>query len=300
MTRRDLQIGRARATQRPWDLGKDFEQSAVLAEIVPASDIGHPRSGRIELRVNGETKQASDLSLLIHGVPEWSLTSRPFYHLQPGDLDLHGHAGGRRTGEAGRRDRRLNRRLSAPSRSGLARRSDVKEEQMLEGCVPWPADFARRYVEAGLWEGITVAEMVERTARRQPQKIAVVYGDTRMTLRRADSVGQEPSRADCCGLGLQPQDRAVVQLPNSPEFVSPLPRAELHRCHSGDGAARPSPRRDPAFRPVLRRRRVLRCRPRRRLRLSADGRRDRRRVPIPATRRRRWRSRSGTRRRSRR
>ena len=42
---------------------------------------------------------------------------------------------------------------------------------MLKGCVPWPDDFARRYVEAGLWEGITVAEMVERTARRQPQKV---------------------------------------------------------------------------------------------------------------------------------
>ena len=48
---------------------------------------------------------------------------------------------------------------------------------MLKGCVPWPAEFARRYVEAGLWEGITVAEMVERTARRHPQKVAVVHGE---------------------------------------------------------------------------------------------------------------------------
>ena len=48
---------------------------------------------------------------------------------------------------------------------------------MLKGCVPWPEEFARRYIEAGLWEGITVAEMVERTARRQPQKVAVVHGD---------------------------------------------------------------------------------------------------------------------------
>ena len=41
---------------------------------------------------------------------------------------------------------------------------------MLKGCVPWPAEFAHRYVEAGLWEGITVAEMVERTARRLPRQ----------------------------------------------------------------------------------------------------------------------------------
>ena len=90
---------------------------------------------------------------------------------------------------------------------------------MLQGCVPWPAEFARRYVEAGLWEGITVAEMVERTARRQPQKIAVVHGDTRITyeelIRSAKGLASELVR-----LGLQPQDRAVVQLPNCPEFVS--------------------------------------------------------------------------------
>ena len=41
MTRRDLQSA-AREQRRPWDLGKDVEQSAVLAEIVPASEIGHP------------------------------------------------------------------------------------------------------------------------------------------------------------------------------------------------------------------------------------------------------------------
>jgi non-ribosomal peptide synthetase component E (peptide arylation enzyme) len=46
---------------------------------------------------------------------------------------------------------------------------------MLEGCVPWPAEFARRYVEAGLWEGITVAEMVERSARRQPQNELIAH-----------------------------------------------------------------------------------------------------------------------------
>ena len=90
---------------------------------------------------------------------------------------------------------------------------------MLKGCVPWPPEFARRYVEAGLWEGITVAEMVERTARRQPQKIAVVHGDTRISydelIRSAKGLASELVR-----LGLQPQDRAVVQLPNCPEFVS--------------------------------------------------------------------------------
>jgi fumarylpyruvate hydrolase len=85
MTRRDLQFA-AREQRRPWDLGKDFEQSAVLAEIVPAQEIGHPRKGRIELRVNDETWQSSDLSLLIHGVAEVVTHLSTFYHLRPGDL----------------------------------------------------------------------------------------------------------------------------------------------------------------------------------------------------------------------
>ena len=89
MTRRDLQLV-AREQKRPWDLGKDVEQSAVLAAVAPAADIGHPREGRIELLVNGEVKQQSDLSLLIHSVPEIVAHLSTFYHLQPGDVIFTG------------------------------------------------------------------------------------------------------------------------------------------------------------------------------------------------------------------
>jgi fumarylpyruvate hydrolase len=85
MTRRDLQSA-AKEKQRPWDIGKDVEQSAVLGEIAPAAEIGHPTGGRIELRVNGQTRQSSDLSDLIHGVPAVLAHLSQFYHLQPGDL----------------------------------------------------------------------------------------------------------------------------------------------------------------------------------------------------------------------
>ena len=85
MTRRDLQL-QAREKQRPWDLGKDFEESAVLSEIVPAADIGHPARGKIELKVNGTIKQSSDLDLLIHPVAALVAHLSRYYHLQPGDL----------------------------------------------------------------------------------------------------------------------------------------------------------------------------------------------------------------------
>lgn len=85
MTRRDLQNA-AKAIGRPWDFGKDFESAAVMSELVPASAIGHPGKGRIELSVNGQLKQEGDLSDLIWSVPEVVANLSQYYHLQPGDL----------------------------------------------------------------------------------------------------------------------------------------------------------------------------------------------------------------------
>jgi len=89
MTRRDLQFA-AREQRRSWDLGKDFEQSAVMSEVVPAAEIGHPNSGHIELRLNGQTKQSSDISQLIHGVPEVIAHLSNYYHLDAGDVIFTG------------------------------------------------------------------------------------------------------------------------------------------------------------------------------------------------------------------
>lgn len=89
MTRRDLQTA-AREQRRPWDLGKDFEESAVISEIVPATVIGHPGAGLIALDVNGETRQSSDLSLLIHGVADLLAHLSDYYHLTPGDVIFTG------------------------------------------------------------------------------------------------------------------------------------------------------------------------------------------------------------------
>ena len=85
MTRRDLQLS-AREQRRPWDLGKDFEQSAVLSDIVPASEIGHPKTGPLELKVNDEVRQRADLSQLIHDVAGIVSHLSGFYQLEPGDL----------------------------------------------------------------------------------------------------------------------------------------------------------------------------------------------------------------------
>lgn len=85
MTRRDLQLV-ARDQGRPWDLGKDFEKSAICSAIVPQGGLGILTSGAIALQVNGETKQSADLSQLIWNIPELLADLSQFYHLQPGDL----------------------------------------------------------------------------------------------------------------------------------------------------------------------------------------------------------------------
>ncbi|MEY4879843.1 MAG: hypothetical protein RJB62_1312 [Pseudomonadota bacterium] len=69
MTRRDLQIA-SRSIERPWEIGKSFEQSAPCAAITPVEQSGHLSNGHIYLSVNGEMRQDADLDLLIWNVPE--------------------------------------------------------------------------------------------------------------------------------------------------------------------------------------------------------------------------------------
>jgi fumarylpyruvate hydrolase len=85
MTRRDLQF-KARDKGRPWDLGKNFEDSAVISEIVPAAQTGYIASGDIRLSVNDDLRQQGDISELIWNVSELIADLSKYYHLQPGDL----------------------------------------------------------------------------------------------------------------------------------------------------------------------------------------------------------------------
>jgi len=87
MTRRDLQIA-ARKAGRPWDMGKAFDQSAPCGDIRPASD--PLTEGAISLTVNGETRQASDISLLIWSVAEVIADLSTYVELAPGDLIFTG------------------------------------------------------------------------------------------------------------------------------------------------------------------------------------------------------------------
>lgn len=93
MTRRDLQLA-ARAKQRPWDLGKDVEDSAVFAPLTKAAEFGELGEQRIHLEVNAEVKQDAHLKDLIHNVYEIVADLSKYYHLVPGDVIMTGTPAG--------------------------------------------------------------------------------------------------------------------------------------------------------------------------------------------------------------
>ena len=88
MTRRDIQA-EAKKMGRPWDMAKGFDHSAPISDLVPAAGVD-PAHGAIQLKVNGEVRQISDLSKLIWSVPEVIAYLSRLVELAPGDLIFTG------------------------------------------------------------------------------------------------------------------------------------------------------------------------------------------------------------------
>jgi len=93
MTRRDLQ-NRAKEMGRPWDMGKGFDRSAPMSAIRPVAGIGHPATGAIWLRINGELRQEGDLAQQIWKVPETIACLSTLVELRGGDLIMTGTPAG--------------------------------------------------------------------------------------------------------------------------------------------------------------------------------------------------------------
>src|SRR5258708_1548051 len=85
MTRRDLQRQMG-DEKKPWEVGKSFDHAAVVSHLHPASKVGHFTKGAIWLKVNGATKQSSDLSSMTWNVAEQDANLSTFYELFPGDI----------------------------------------------------------------------------------------------------------------------------------------------------------------------------------------------------------------------
>jgi 2-keto-4-pentenoate hydratase/2-oxohepta-3-ene-1,7-dioic acid hydratase in catechol pathway len=93
LTRRDLQAA-AKAKGLPWDIGKAFDESAPVGELVRREEIGELAPRTLSLQVNCEVRQRSKLDQLIWDVPEILHELSKLYALRAGDLVFMGTPAG--------------------------------------------------------------------------------------------------------------------------------------------------------------------------------------------------------------
>ena len=93
MTRRDLQLI-ARDKGRPWDMGKNFSQAAVMGPITSKEAAGDLAGKILRLKVNGTIAQETDLELLIWSCAEIISELSHYDDLMPGDLIYTGTPAG--------------------------------------------------------------------------------------------------------------------------------------------------------------------------------------------------------------
>src|SRR5438477_5011610 len=89
---------------------------------------------------------------------------------------------------------------------------------MLEGVVPFPPDFARRYREKGYWQDRSLAEEFAAVFDRFKQPIFLVDKNREYTYGEIDRLTDNLA-LNLLELGLEPLDRVVPTLPNIAEFV---------------------------------------------------------------------------------
>lgn len=88
-TRRDIQAA-AKETRRPWDMGKGFDGSAVVGEMVAFDAQTLPQNGPITLTVNGTERQRGDLGDMIWSTAEVIAELSTYLSLKAGDLIFTG------------------------------------------------------------------------------------------------------------------------------------------------------------------------------------------------------------------
>ena len=88
---------------------------------------------------------------------------------------------------------------------------------MLEGFVPFPAEFKEKYRDKGYWVDKPLREEFAERFKTYSNKIAIIDGDTELSYFDLDALSTNLA-LNLLDLGLKPLDRIVPQLPNIKEF----------------------------------------------------------------------------------
>lgn len=93
LTRRDLQMDAIKVGM-PWDWGKAFDRSAVCGPIHRVEEVGHVLQARLQLAVNGELRQDTDVADMTWSVPKILSLLSQAVRFEPGDLVYTGTPAG--------------------------------------------------------------------------------------------------------------------------------------------------------------------------------------------------------------
>ena len=90
---------------------------------------------------------------------------------------------------------------------------------MLEGCTPFPSEFAERYIREGVWRAETIPQAIVNAGRRRPDAIALVDSTRSITFSQLlDEAGRLAALLD--REGIVRGDRVVIQVPNCIDFAT--------------------------------------------------------------------------------
>jgi 2,3-dihydroxybenzoate-AMP ligase len=88
----------------------------------------------------------------------------------------------------------------------------------MDGVVPFPAEFAQRYRDKGYWDNRPLKVVFKEWCDRYRDQVALCDAQRQVTFHELDTRSTNLA-LNLLELGIAPQDRLVVQLPNVIEFV---------------------------------------------------------------------------------
>ena len=89
------------------------------------------------------------------------------------------------------------------------------------GFVPFPADRAEAYRQAGYWTGRRLDSILSNAASAHPDKAAVIDTDRSLTFAELDAAADRFGAA-LAALGISPGDRVLLQMHNCAHFAIAL------------------------------------------------------------------------------
>ncbi|REJ23179.1 MAG: (2,3-dihydroxybenzoyl)adenylate synthase [Bacillaceae bacterium] len=92
---------------------------------------------------------------------------------------------------------------------------------MLEGYTKWPEELAAFYRKEGCWAGQTFGDLLRERALNYGDRVAVSFDGSELTYRELDQRATELA-SGLQRIGIQKEDRVVIQLPNRIEFFETI------------------------------------------------------------------------------